>query len=277
MKTILLSTDFSATARNAAFYAADMAQAINADLHLLHVYSLPVSYGEVTFAFDPEDFRKDSESELLELKNELCQLSHISVGITTEVRQGNYLQQLQQVCDKMSPYAVVVGATGKSGAERLLLGSNAIQTMKSLAWPVITVPDGMHFTAIQRIGLACDLKELHETIPVYEIEHLVQEFNAELHVLNIARTNKYDPAIMEESGYLKRLLSKVKPKFHFLRDVHTDQGILDFAVNNSIDLLIILPKRHSLFDAIMHKSHTKQFVLHSNIPVIALHKNKQNV
>ena len=47
MKTIIVATDFSSTALNAANYAADMALAINADLLLLYVYQLPVSYSEV--------------------------------------------------------------------------------------------------------------------------------------------------------------------------------------------------------------------------------------
>ena len=44
MKTILVATDFSSVALNATNYAADMALAINADILLLHVYQIPVSY-----------------------------------------------------------------------------------------------------------------------------------------------------------------------------------------------------------------------------------------
>jgi len=44
MKTIVVATDFSAVALNAANYAVDMALAIKADILLLHVYQIPVSY-----------------------------------------------------------------------------------------------------------------------------------------------------------------------------------------------------------------------------------------
>jgi nucleotide-binding universal stress UspA family protein len=50
-----------------------------------------------------------------------------------------------------------------------------------------------------------------------------------------------------------------------------DKGIIDFAEGNELDMLIVLPKRHGLIDSLMHRSHTKQLVLHSHVPVMALH------
>ena len=47
MKTIILATDFSSTALNAANYAADMAVAINADLHLLNIQKVPIYYNDI--------------------------------------------------------------------------------------------------------------------------------------------------------------------------------------------------------------------------------------
>jgi len=34
----------------------------------------------------------------------------------------------------------------------------------------------------------------------------------------------------------------------------------------------VLPKRHGLLDKLIHKSHTKQLVLHSHVPVMAFHQ-----
>jgi len=47
---------------------------------------------------------------------------------------------------------------------------------------------------------------------------------------------------------------------------------MDFEEKNKIDLLIVLPRRHNLLGSIFHKSHTKQLVLHSHVPVMALHQ-----
>jgi len=64
VKTIIVATDFSATALNAANYAADMALAINADMLLLHVYQLPVSYSEIAVPLTEDDIMENAEHVL---------------------------------------------------------------------------------------------------------------------------------------------------------------------------------------------------------------------
>jgi nucleotide-binding universal stress UspA family protein len=75
-----------------------------------------------------------------------------------------------------------------------------------------------------------------------------------------------------ESGLLQEMLGSIKPNYHFITSNQTDEGIIKFAEENSIDLLVVLPKRHSLLEKLMVKSSTKQLVLHSHVPVMALHQ-----
>jgi nucleotide-binding universal stress UspA family protein len=271
MKTIIVATDFSAAARNAAGYAAAMAKAIGAQLHLLHVFQPPVSYGEIVVAIDLQQWQRDAETTLNEWKADLQRRTNSIIDIHTEVRMGSYFGELEAVCKQLTPYAVVIGSTGKTAAERLLFGSNAVFTMKHLSWPVIAVPDGVTFGHIDKIGLACDLENIVDTVPLEEISLLVKDFQAELHVLNMGRKHQYNSDAVFASGVLGQKFSLVTPQFHFLTSANADQAILDFADKNDIDLLIVLPKRYSLPEAILHKSHTKQFVLHSHVPVMALH------
>jgi nucleotide-binding universal stress UspA family protein len=153
----------------------------------------------------------------------------------------------------------------------LFLGGHAVHAMKNLSWPLITVPAGASFSAVKKIGLACDFHEVIDTTPVEEIKMLSRDFNASVHVLNTGKKNAYDPEIVFQSGMLQEILAPLKPEYHLINDENTDAGIMDFAEKNNIDLLIVLPKRHSLMDQLIHKSHTKQFVLHSHVPVMALH------
>jgi nucleotide-binding universal stress UspA family protein len=47
MKSIVVPVDFSTCSANAARYAADLALAIKADLHLIHVILVPVTAAEL--------------------------------------------------------------------------------------------------------------------------------------------------------------------------------------------------------------------------------------
>ena len=271
MKTILVATDFSAVALNASNYAVAMASTIQADILLLHVYNLPVNYNEIPVATNVEMLQQDAENEMNRLKDQLIQKSGGKINVTTEVRMGLFFPELKTVCERIKPYAVITGSQGTTAAERVLLGSHAVQAMKHLEWPLITVPPGFIFSSIKKIGFACDFENVVDTVPVDEIKKLVNDFNASLHILNTGKRKEFKPGLVFESGLVQEMLGNLKPEYHFVTSDNTDEAILDFAEKNKIDLLIVLPKRHGLLEKIVHKSHTKRFVLHSHVPVMALH------
>lgn len=271
MKKILMATDFSPVALNAANYAAEMALAINADLLLLNVYHMPVSYSELSITVDPQELKEDAENDIKKLADELIHVTSHKVNIIPIVRMGSFLEELAELCDNVKPYAVVIGSKGSTGAERLFFGSNAVHVMKHLTWPLIAIPPGVKFSSVKKIGLACDFDHVVETTPIDEIEILVKDFNAELHILNISQQNEYDPELIYESGMMQEMLASLKPNYHFITNKNTDDAIMEFAEKNNVDLLIVLPKQHNLFDKLTHKSHTKYLVLHSHVPVMALH------
>lgn len=272
MKTILVATDFSPAALNATNYAADMALAINTDILLLHVYQVPVSYGEIPVAVNQEDLQQSAEREINELKEQLTRKTSGKLNVATEVKMGEFFQELKTACERINPYTVVMGSQGTTAAERLFFGSHAVYAMTHLMWPLITVPSEATFSSIKRIGLACDFDNVVDSTPVDEIKTLVNDFKAELHILNTGRKGKYAPEVVIESGSLRRLLGSVKSEYHFITNKDAEEGIMDFAEKNHINLLVVLPKRHGLLDKLIHKSHTKRFVLHSHVPVMALHQ-----
>ena len=275
MKTILVPTDFSAAATNAANYATDMAIAIHANLLLLHVYQPPVIYSEAHVALNDAEFLSSSEKSIRQLKDALSKKSGGTVKIETEIRTGIFFTELKSVCEYRKPYTVVMGSQGTSAVERILFGSHTVHAMKNLMTPLITVPPGITFCSIKKIGLACDFEDVVDTTPIAEIRMLVNDFNAKLHLLNTGVTEVFDPGKVYEYGLVREMLEDLKPRFHYINHLNTDQGIIDFAENNHIDLLVILPKRHGFLDKLIRKSHTKQFVLHSHVPVMALHQESR--
>ena len=272
MKKIIVATDFSPVALNAAMYAAHMALVIHADLVLLHVYSIPIVYSEVPAAVNPEELRLAAEKNMSALEAQLKQETKDKLNIETAIRMGSFYHELKIVCDYIQPYNVVMGSQGTTAKERLLFGSHAVHAMKHLTWPLITVPPKATFSAIKKIALACDLNKVAENTPIDEIKLLVHDFNAEFHRLNTGKESVFDPEVVFQSGMLQEMLEDLKPIYDFISSENTDEGILQFAQENNIDLLLVLPKRHSFLEAMIHKSHTKHFVLHSHVPVMALHQ-----
>jgi nucleotide-binding universal stress UspA family protein len=272
MKTILVATDFSSAAVNAAEYAAKLAIEIEAQILLLHVYPVPVIYGEVPVSVNADEVKDNAEFDINEQKVHLAEITNGKVIINTEVRMGAFYQELERFCGRIDPYVVVMGNHSSSTTERILFGNHAVYATKHLAWPLITVPSGVGYSAIKKIGLACDFNKVVDTMPIDEVKLLVHDFNAALHVLNTGKKKDFDPEIVFESGLLQEMLLSINPVYHFITSENTDEGILEFTEKNKIDLLIVLPKRHGLMDQLLHKSHTKELVLHSHVPVMSLHQ-----
>jgi nucleotide-binding universal stress UspA family protein len=271
MKKIIIATDFSEAALNAAKYGKDMAAAINADLLLLHVYEVPVVYSNLPVVVTEQEVLENAELKMDILKEVLEETNSSIVNIETDVRPGEFFEELNKVCTVIDPYTVVLGSQGKTAANRFMFGSQSVHTMKFLNWPVITVPPNSAFHIVKKIGLACDFEKVEATVPVDEVKNLVHDFGAELYVLHTGAKMSYDADMVFEKGLLQEMINDLKPKFHFLGEGNSDEAILKFVDDNHLDLLLILPKRHSLVEKIFHKSHTKQFVLHSHVPVMALH------
>ena len=206
MKTLIVPTDFSETALNAANYAVDMALAINADIFLLHTYAIPVSYMEIPVAVNFDTLQKDAESALEKLKNSLLSRTGNKIKITTLAVEAVFLNALKDACEDLHPYAVVMGSQGTTAADHILFGTHTISAMKNLHWPLITVPKGSKFSAVIKLGLACDFRKVVETVPGSEIKSLLSDFNAELHVLNIGKKETFDADIVFQSGLLEEML-----------------------------------------------------------------------
>jgi nucleotide-binding universal stress UspA family protein len=274
MKTLVVPVDFSTTSANAANYALDFAKAINGTITLVHVCQVPVPFSEVSAPpYTLTELIKDAEERIREAKEALLRKSG-EMKIYTEVLEGDIMTEINNCCKLLEPFAIVMGASGSGAMERLMFGSNTLSAARHLSWPLIIVPKDARFSTISKIGLACDLLNVTQSLHVAEIKKMVHEFNAQLHVLHVVPEKQGMPGDeeIEESEWLKEMLEDVKPVFHFMNSSNIDEAINEFSTANQLDLLIVIPKKHGLIDWLISKSHTKQLILHTHVPVMSIHE-----
>ena len=275
MKTIIVPTDYSATATNALHYGVELAQAVNASILLLHVYQVPVSFTDTPIVLiSVEELKKNAEEKMHKLKGEVEHLVSGKLKVYTETRLGNVVDELQDLTEKIKPFAVVMGSKGTTGLEKALFGSTTLSAIRHLHAPVICVPPGKTFgQGIRKIGFACDFKDVVQTTPGKEIAELVQEFHAELHVLNVDFHNRhFTPETPEQSALLHTMLEEANPVYHFIEHKDIEDGINEFAEKNNLDLVIAIPKKHKILEGVFRPSSTKQLVFQSHVPVLCMHE-----
>ena len=275
MKTIVVPIDFSPVSVNAAYYALDFALAIKGNLALVHVYQYPVTFSEVPVSAEIiTQLKKDAVKKIQDLKENLVYRVEGAVNIYAEVKEGIVIKKIEDYCSFIQPYAVIMGATGKSNMERVFFGSNVLSAIQHLSWPLMIVPPDAKFTTISNVGLACDLRDVTESVHVDMIKSIVKAFRARLHLLHVNTELgiTLGTSEREEFDRLREMLNEIKPVFHFISGVNIEEEVNQFSVKQKLDLLVVVPKKHSLLDRMIHKSTSSQMALHAQVPVMSIHE-----
>jgi nucleotide-binding universal stress UspA family protein len=273
-KVVVAPTDFSPVSLNAVDYAVQWALAGNNSIWLLHVCELPV-FSEIPVSQSQvERMLKEAETLMRDLRKKLMDETGGKLSISIEIKSGNVVEQIQTFCDSVNTEVVVMGAETANAFIRMMTGATTINAVEDMKWPVLVVPPDVKFNGIRNIGLACDLKEVETTIPLVEIRHLVKQFQAKLHVVHMSEATQgvFGKELITESMWLNKKIADLKPQYHFPEEADVDKGIVAFAENNHLDLLIIVPKEHSIFSRLFRHSHSKGIVLQSHVPVMAIHE-----
>jgi nucleotide-binding universal stress UspA family protein len=264
MKTIIIATDFSDTALNAATYAIKMAEMIHANILLLNVFEVLANYGEMNIDVNVDKLTKDATDDINKLKDTLL--------LNTTIRLGVFFEELVTECYETEPYAVIMGCQGKTDIERLFFGSHVLNAMRQLEWPVVSVPPKAIFKEIHRIGIAYDFETAIENSIIEKIKLITADFKSEIHVLNFDGKDNFNTEYVSSSNKLERNFKPYELKFHFLESKYIGKSIVEFLDKNYINLLIIMPKHHNIIEKMFSKSHTKSLVMHSHVPLLSLRK-----
>jgi nucleotide-binding universal stress UspA family protein len=274
MKSLVVPVDFSPAALNAANYALDFALAIHAGIILVYVYQVPVAVSEAPVAaVTTKEVIEDAEKKMEEWKEDLVRKSGGQVNVYTEIKEGVVSTQVEGFCNLVKPYAVVMGSNGSNAINRIFFGSNTLSAIRSLSWPLIVVPQGARFKSIHKVGLACDLKNVNESVHAAVIRKLLTDFNSELHILyvNTGAENKPGHEEADGSGWLRDVFNALKPQFHYLNRPNIEEGVNEFAERNNLDMLIVIPKKHGLLASVFHKSEAKHIALRAHVPLLSIH------
>ncbi|MHA4808619.1 universal stress protein [Flavitalea flava] len=273
MKTIVVPVNFSVCSNNAARYAADMAQSIQADLHLIHVVEMPVTPAEIPMSDAIfEEMLKNGAEGLQEIWEELLKRTKGKQNIFISLETGSLEYRLEQFCARKNPFAVIMGNSVPS-FETLLAGRKTQVAIHNLHYPLIIVPAKSSFQPIKKIVLACDPKDLTAGMQVAFLNELREIFSASLEVIHIS-TGEKDRQLEGQTVFAynsrKDNFRDIFPDVHFIHAEKVEEGLNEYVEKNQIDLLLVFPKKHSLLE--FHRSHAKKIAAHCSVPVMSIHE-----
>lgn len=278
MKTILLPTDYSETAKNAAKYAFDLAVQIGVSKIILYnAYQAPLTIDPslpVMQLLNMEEIQKISEDGMKNFKDQFSShASSSSIEIVTLNEFAVLHSNIDDICIRTNSDLIVMGITGGGGLENVLIGSNTISVVNHTNIPVLIVPAECRYKPIKEIVLVCDYKKINETIPQTALKRILNETQAKLFVLNIDHNNKdYKPETLNETFALHEILKDFNPEFQYVDSKEFADATNSFVEKNNVDMIITIPKKHGFFESIFRKSHTKELAYHTHVPLLCIHE-----
>lgn len=137
-KTILFPTDFSDASGTAFQYAVDYARLANAKLLIVHVHepALPIIGGEI--AYLPP---LDADPQRRKLALQAIVPADASVEYSHRLLAGDPASEIVNLAKSEHVDLIVLGTHGRTGLERLIMGSTAEQVLRRAPCPVLAVKE----------------------------------------------------------------------------------------------------------------------------------------
>ena len=275
MKQILVPTDFSEQADAALSLAAEMATANNAELLVLHVVEIPgQQYFNTTGEMDHVDpmeavwvkkMIEKGESQLDDLHND-DRLK--GINLKTNIRAGNAYYNISDIITEFEPDLIVMGTSGATGAEEILIGSNTEKVVRNSKVPVLSLKEKMKLSDLEHVLLASEMKDNGIEL-VKRLKNIVEHSKAKIHLLRVNTPNNFEGS-SATSKKMKAYVEKngLEAEQHIYNSATEEEGIMEFASDNDIDLIAMGTHGRKGLMHLLSGSIAEDVVNHSKIPVL---------
>jgi nucleotide-binding universal stress UspA family protein len=273
MKRIIVPTDFSETAKNAARYAVQMADTIPGSSIIFYNLADKIALGSDSSPLteDKNDRFTVLQAALDNLRTEVRELSNVNIELVVE--EGSSLtDNIERYVRHHGIDLIIMGITGATRLEQIFMGSNALNVVNLGVCPVIVVPPNAVYKPINKVLFACDLKNVSSTIPFAPIKSVLNLFKPTVLVVNVD-TDHYVEVTDEyksQRAILEQRLQEYNPEFYFIRMYDFQDSIGSFASDREVDLILTIPKKHHFLTGFFKTSHTKKLAYHSHVPILAV-------
>lgn len=136
-ESILIPTDGSSAATNAAEHGLSLAASLNATVHVLSVIDDTALGVDVRSAISHQKNEQAATDAVDEIVSQAE--THGVTETVTQIEHGRPANEILDYIKSNDIHAVAMGTTGRRGTDRILFGSVAEKTVRSAPVPVVTV------------------------------------------------------------------------------------------------------------------------------------------
>jgi len=272
IRTILVPTDFSPCSLNALRIAVELARQFNARLQLVHAIQVPTPHAGLSARalVDPlvQGIGKEVEAHWGRLEEEVPGLA--SVKYEHQVYRAHAIDAIYTAMKTSRADLIVMGTKGSHSSLEKMLGGVSTDVIRMGEVPVLVVPEAVEQFRPQRIALAADFKrtETFESLDI--LKRLVMLFSSEIWVVNVTDGNPLPFAAVVESYKVDKFFAATPHRFETVKSDSVREGLFQFVGDNRLDMLVMMPRRHGLFERIFSSSQTQKVAMVIQVPLLAV-------
>ena len=274
MKTILIPTDFSKTANNAADYAIEIAKLSKARVILLNVYHIPITASDLPVIIPSlDELENNSMKRLKSCEKELTAKHGKHVVIEKLSKPGFVIDEVKDIVNEKKVDLIVMGITGEGKFPDMIIGSNATGVIKNISCPTLVIPHNAKYKKIHNVAFACDYESISDSPAIRKLKTFLQLFNAKLMIFNVLNPTAEPSFSHAVSGVkIENIFENFNHSLYFPENDDLVLAINDFVDEHNVDMLVMIPKKHNLFAHMFQKTNTKKMAFQTHVPLLAIHE-----
>ncbi|HOA38378.1 MAG TPA: universal stress protein [Flavihumibacter sp.] len=270
MATIVLITNFSTASRNALDYTCRFMEKSKASLLLLNIFSFPGSISDdpIALAAMSEIIYRDE----IRLQREAAWVrEHFpTVHVRAEMETGVFMDVLRAKAANPETAFLVIGSKGTYN-DLLSWEVNIVDAFVDLRKPVLVVPEQLAYKPVEKIAFACNYYRDNLAHAAALLSKIVRFTGAALTVIHVKPPHE----IIGEEGTnnkqaLQAQLAELQPTYVEPAFPKIIAAIDQYTAAEKIDLLVVIPSRHGIWDGIFRRTHTTDIVHLNHLPLLSL-------
>ncbi|MBU2947743.1 universal stress protein [Zobellia uliginosa] len=279
MKNILLPTDFSENAWNAARYAIELFKNENCTFYALNTYTPHIAHSRFMATNVGNGTEEDAAKTVSEkgltalisrMNTEFNNPKHKFIAISSF---SMLVDEIKEAVDDYKIDLVITGTKGSSGVDEVFMGSNTVRIIKTVKrCPVLAVPQNFKFKTPDEIAFATDFNRFYTQSELQPLLDMASTFNA---VIRIVHVQHKITALTELQKFnlsmLRKYLKTAEHYVHTVSELNSISKTLEvFSEELDIHLLAMLHYQHSYLESITRESVVKRIAFHTQIPLLVI-------
>ncbi|TXE16079.1 universal stress protein [Psychroserpens burtonensis] len=276
MKKILLPTDFSENSINAIHYALEFFKNEACEFYVLNVQKVSSFVSDDLISMKPSDtiFNSLISSSIEQIKLLINNLENtFGNGLhvfKSNVDYDNFIDAINQLVDIEDIELIVMGTRGNSKLDKRIFGSNTIRVIQRCSCSVLVIPNDYKYSEIKDIVFPTNYYSEYKPNDLSTLVGLANKYDYVVHVIHVKDSEHLTGNQENNRAFLDVCFTNIDHSFLELDQGNLYNVITKHIVENSIDLLAMMSRRHSFLERLFITHPVERFTFDLKVPLLVM-------